>query len=1235
VKNRLIYIVFCIILLLFFATPGYTYYSGKEIPKNKIQIPKRIIVKLNSDIDNGLTLGKSGNVTGVADFDAVNQKYGIKNQRFLHPSKKGENRPWQFRNTLIINVPGNVDIDEIIREYKKLNTVAEVSADFQLELYEALNDPLYIHQWALNNNGQEYYHVLRQDGDFNDILVTENGLPGADIDAQIVLADPPNKGVTTVLAIIDTGLDMDHPDLVDRLWTNANEIQDNGLDDDHNGYVDDVNGWHFGGNPTTGFLIPIDDNDPTDEHGHGTHCAGIAAAITGNSTGIAGTCQYCKIMPLSFHPFMLVSFAAKAIVYAVDNGADVISMSWGKSWPMWVVEDAINYARTKGVVLVAAAGNDSSELTNYPAAYEGVIAVGATNSSDLITSFSTYGSYLSVCAPGQSILSLRADTTDMYAGDLEPDVHIINDYYYLASGTSMSCPYVAGIATFMRSLSPGLNTISTKAIIESSAEDMLDPYGTGDNLPGFDIFSGYGRANLRLALDATPRLGTAILWPQNNQIVSGLVDIYGEIVGNEFPEYVLEFGAGKSPEVWTEIARYSHPTSDQILATWNTAGLNGQYTIRTRLNNTHLHCVTLHVSNISQASISVPVAQEKINGHATIIGTASNQNFISYSLEFGHGETPNSWYEIITSEVPIVDGELGLWQPDTLSPGVYSLKLTLFDAAGSTLSDTVVITYQTPFSGENGWRNDIDADVPLFPTYGDFNNDNVNEIVIGTSGGIKFFDIDGGLLHDGVPETPPYNFITPIAVGDIDGDGIEDMAAAGIDENSVGYTGRLIAAISSEPDFEIVLEVPPDISRFSYGEEYKFPYVSLKDVNDDGKDEIHFSSGSADPEYFVFNANGSLRIHIPLGYRGHYSADIDGNGLDEYYMVSYEWLYMTNEEGNLIDSVDMRYDLRDELHNVIMSAVDIDYDTKYELILFGLLQDDYKIYAFDENLALKPGWPHSSGIAGFFAPSAPLFADINVDSSIDYFVSYWDLDFAYVYGWQIDGTPFGNNASSPLFATTPNPGILYPPIIADMDSDGYPDMVACAEPDAFYTYVRALVTIPNPWNYLRLAGHIPTIGDINGDGAIDLLMTNPINQLIFANFKDNPYLAESSPICHWRYNRRMNNAGFILTSPTDVANDEAAVLPDKYELAQNYPNPFNPNTRVKFSLPELSNVNLTVFNILGQKVKTLVNKQLPAGSYTAAWDGTDSDGKALATGIYLYRLKADNYSASRKMLLVK
>jgi methionine-rich copper-binding protein CopC len=115
----------------------------------------------------------------------------------------------------------------------------------------------------------------------------------------------------------------------------------------------------------------------------------------------------------------------------------------------------------------------------------------------------------------------------------------------------------------------------------------------------------------------------------------------------------------------------------------------------------------------------------------------------------------------------------------------------------------------------------------------------------------------------------------------------------------------------------------------------------------------------------------------------------------------------------------------------------------------------------------------------------------------------------------------------------------------------------------------------------------------------------------------------------------MNNAGFILTSPTDVANDEAAVLPDKYELAQNYPNPFNPNTRVKFSLPELSNVNLTVFNILGQKVKTLVNKQLPAGSYTAAWDGTDSDGKALATGIYLYRLKADNYSASRKMLLVK
>jgi len=154
-----------------------------------------------------------------------------------------------------------------------------------------------------------------------------------------------------IIGMVDTGVDKDHPDLADHMWTNPGEIPDNFIDDDHNGYIDDYHGWDFAGDDW--FDDP--DNDPNDLHGHGTHCSGIITGITDNFAGIAGIAPNCKVMALSFYPVMLASWGAEAIVYAADNGADVVNMSWGLPYAVPIWEDAIDYARAKGVIMIAAA----------------------------------------------------------------------------------------------------------------------------------------------------------------------------------------------------------------------------------------------------------------------------------------------------------------------------------------------------------------------------------------------------------------------------------------------------------------------------------------------------------------------------------------------------------------------------------------------------------------------------------------------------------------------------------------------------------------------------------------------------------------------------------------------------------------------------------------------------------------------------------------------------------------
>ncbi len=264
-----------------------------------------------------------------------------------------------------------------------------------------------------------------------------------DIKADVAWKHATGAGSDVVVAVIDTGVDYTHPDLVDNMWINEAEIPNNGIDDDANGLVDDIHGADY----------IEDDGTPLDVDGHGTHVAGIIGAVGNNGQGIAGLNWQTRIMALRFMTSQPgqsatgnVTDAAKCIYYAIDHGADIINCSFSSPVQSEELERAIRRARDAGIIVVAAAGNtsrignDNDNLPNYPANYasfqynyENVVSVAALNSRGDLTDFSHYGlRSVQLAAPGKTILSTMPG----------------NDYEY-SGGTSMAAPYVAGAFALM------------------------------------------------------------------------------------------------------------------------------------------------------------------------------------------------------------------------------------------------------------------------------------------------------------------------------------------------------------------------------------------------------------------------------------------------------------------------------------------------------------------------------------------------------------------------------------------------------------------------------------------------------------------------------------------------------------------------------------------------------------------------------------------------------------------
>ena len=306
-----------------------------------------------------------------------------------------------------------------------------------------VTDELFAYQWGLLNEGQTYY---REIDDIRNLPMV--GTTGSDIGWKEMVNIIPKERV--IVAVLDSGVDLNHPEIAPNLWKNLNECgKDPAVDNDSNKLPGDCHGWNF-----TETLDSEDAKSPDDIEGHGTHVAGIIGAAK-NGEGIVGVNPNVLIMPVkvikdikSNSEVQSSEALARGIIYATDMGASVINLSlgWPRSLETKLLREAVYYALGQGVVIVAAAGNNNSSEPLFPCAYDGVICAGASTLNGDFAGFSNYGGHVDTLAPGEGILSL-------FPSLYEPELFSVTGYE-LKSGTSQSAPVVAGLISAVKALDP-------------------------------------------------------------------------------------------------------------------------------------------------------------------------------------------------------------------------------------------------------------------------------------------------------------------------------------------------------------------------------------------------------------------------------------------------------------------------------------------------------------------------------------------------------------------------------------------------------------------------------------------------------------------------------------------------------------------------------------------------------------------------------------------------------------
>ncbi|HEY2497399.1 MAG TPA: S8 family serine peptidase [Candidatus Angelobacter sp.] len=907
------------------------------------------------------------------------------------------------------------------------------------------------------------------------------------------------QGDGVVVAVIDTGIDYNHPDLADNIWTNPNEIAGNFFDDDGNGFVDDFHGWNFVNNT----------NDPLDDNGHGTHVAGTIAAEGNNGIGVIGVAWHSKIMPLKgfdSNGFGFDFTLAPAIMYAANNGADVINASWDAlSSNMQVfgnsqtIEEAIQYAASLGVVFVASAGNSSQDAMNFfPANSPEAITVASSGPFGNFSFFSNFGPKIDVTAPGEDILSTQA--ANSFQG-----IPVVDGYARM-TGTSMAAAHVSGVVALILSQNPGYSPDTVRTILRGSATPV-----------NFDTRFGPGNLNASAAL--------ALQNPQTAKITAIVpgaspvdpITIQGTANGPGFASYLLEYGQGTQPFFWTPFFNGFAPVSDGVLGILDPSNLfGGTYTIRLTVFNTNGNSFTATTQfTLVLCTITAPsgtparsATEFKSGMLVPIAGTATQGGFQNFVVEWSPIGT-NAWQTAgitltANGTSPVVNGQLATWdssaaaQAGFTQAGFYQIRLTV---NGIISEQAFAAIYLEPDLISAAW-----------PVFFDLSPYFVN------SGVVPALNPDGTIRL--VMESPNQG-TTPAAawVFNLDGSfqktlldlfGSNHQPAAG---NIDGLPGDEAVM----PDTNVIKVFHPDntVDVFSPGLNVDFGNVPLllEDLNNDFHLEsiVVGSDFSNNVAYvFAWQPDGSQAPGFPIqiqdqnpllkGSFNHtrvIAGDVDGDGTKDILVV----------EGLTSSTYVVRLFGHDGLAKTFnapvltgvpaaMAAADLDHNGKLETIVAnynGFLPTQATLHVFQPDGSERPGWPVD---ASAFNGNGSTFAAISVgDFRRDGHEEIVLAREPAIYLFNSDGTLF--SSAWPLPPHFPGYGTT---VIGDIDGDGLPEIITTLNDfsstgGANVLAIRSDGTVAKSWLIPGRSGlafvigaPAPVLGDFNQDGTLDIAL---------------------------------------------------------------------------------------------------------------------------------------------------
>lgn len=849
-----------------------------------------------------------------------------------------------------------------------------------------------------------------------------------------------SQGEGIKVAVVDSGVDYNHPDLWDNIWVNPALVSDRNLDGKINLDDMDINGnriienSEFIKNAIGKDFVTMDDSNvdsPVDENGHGTHVAGTIAAIANNGIGVAGVAPKAQIIPvqaLSASGYGYNSWLAQAVIYA-STVADIANHSWGGYGESSAIKEAFNIAHTAGLINIVAAGNDADDSKYYlPASYDNVITVAASTQTDKLAYFSNYGEDVDVAAPGGSdlkgfgtynILSLGSKSHTLLQeepGFEVPDSHTVSSTHTYArlAGTSMACPHVAGVAALALAQQPDLNFDGMRSVLAYSVDELNSTKQAGS-----------GRINALKAASLTEVPPNANIKPFGDDDLTGTITIRGSAYASNFNYYAISIRKVGTPD-WTEIHRSnSQVTSEGVLFSYDSSLLlDGEYEFRVQAANSN----GLIASSKTRAKIKNINILSPLSGDSLRAGDMRHQikaivrlnNLSSVSLSYSKLGA-NSWsttgIELNSSFRANSSNPVGYWDTSNLDPDeFYDFKFEIHKSNGQT--DTLIkngvyidslLKPGFPIKGnEYVYGNNVSPEIQVI----DINKDGQKEILLRN---IEYetaslFSNSGNLITRF--NLTPYS--GKVITEDIDSDGDLDLINMReeylevIDMNSgisrdypiIDYDDDSITEISSPISLIsiIITDLNRDGRKETYialdaGDEIQILSFNIQtgDITRIYSEAIDYLDGFSD--FALANLDSSQDFELVFGYNNKLTA-IKSNGS----LVSAKWPMLLDDTHTFITEQKL-------------AVADFDKDGRDE-IAFGIGRNSYyfgdgsmnSFYVVNSNAELLPGWPKDlNGEFSNYNFTGPSIANLDSDESPEISYSCSECEHK-LYAWNYDGS---------------------------------------------------------------------------------------------------------------------------------------------------------------------------------------------------------------------------------------